>query len=163
MRGEGCGEIEGDLCIGVGDMADYLVETGKGRYIDYDEVMEILERAEENGFVHQITNIDGEEKIFAICNCAPGVCNASEDLPAFQYSEYVAFGLPRTCGSVKMRGLRTVRGSLSGGGGKTGTEALHKAWGDPVSESAVFRTRKNGAGTNGIPDYRDHAKPDQLL
>ena len=75
MRGEGCGEIEGDLCIGVGDMADYLVETGKGRYIDLDEVMEILERAERNGFVHQITNIDGEEKIFAICNCAPGVCN----------------------------------------------------------------------------------------
>lgn len=75
MRGEGCGEIEGDLCIGVGDMADYLVETGKGRYIDFDEVMEILERAERNGFVHQITNIDGEDKIFAICNCAPGVCN----------------------------------------------------------------------------------------
>ena len=33
-------------------------------------------RAEDNGFVHQITNIDGEDKIFAICNCAPGVCNA---------------------------------------------------------------------------------------
>lgn len=75
VRGEGCGEIEGDLCIGVGDMADYLVETNKGRYIDFDEVMEILERSEENGFVHQITNIDGEDKIFAICNCAPGVCN----------------------------------------------------------------------------------------
>ena len=75
VRGEGCGEIEGDLCIGVGDMADYLVETNKGRYVDYDEVMEILERAERNGFVHQITNIDGEDKIFAICNCAPGVCN----------------------------------------------------------------------------------------
>ena len=76
VRGEGCGEIEGDLCIGVGDMADYLVETNKGHYIDYDEVLEILERAERNGFVHQITNIDGEDKIFAICNCAPGVCNA---------------------------------------------------------------------------------------
>lgn len=75
VRGEGCGEIEGDLCIGVGDMADYLVETNKGHYIDYDEVIEILERSERNGFVHQITNIDGEDKIFAICNCAPGVCN----------------------------------------------------------------------------------------
>lgn len=75
VRGEGTGDIEGDLCIGVGDMADYLVETNKGRYIDIDEVMEILERAEENGYVHQITNIDGEDKIFAICNCAAGVCN----------------------------------------------------------------------------------------
>ena len=26
--------------------------------------------------MHQITNIDGEDKIFAICNCAAGVCNA---------------------------------------------------------------------------------------
>lgn len=76
VRGEGTGEIEGELCIGMGDMADYLVETGKGRYIDLNEVLEILQRAEDNGFVHQITNIDGEDKIFAICNCAPGVCNA---------------------------------------------------------------------------------------
>ena len=76
VRGEGTGDIEGELCIGVGDMADYLVETGKGRYIEYDEVMEILERAEKNGYVHQITNIDGQNKIFAICNCAVGVSNA---------------------------------------------------------------------------------------
>lgn len=75
IRGEGTGDLEDDLCIGVGDMADYLVETGKGRYIDIDEVMEILQRAEDNGYVHQITNIDGEEKIFALCNCAVGVCN----------------------------------------------------------------------------------------
>lgn len=76
IRGEGTGDLEEDLCIGVGDMADYLVETNKGHYITYDEVMEILERSEKNGYVHQITNIDGEDKIFAICNCAAGVCNA---------------------------------------------------------------------------------------
>lgn len=76
IRGEGTGDLEEDLCIGVGDMANYLVETNKGHYITYDEVMEILERSEKNGYVHQITNIDGEDKIFAICNCAAGVCNA---------------------------------------------------------------------------------------
>lgn len=76
IRGEATGDLEEDLCIGVGDMADYLVETNKGHYITYDEVMEILERSEKNGYVHQITNIDGEDKIFAICNCAAGVCNA---------------------------------------------------------------------------------------
>lgn len=76
IRGEGTGDLEEDLCIGVGDMADYLVETNKGHYITYDAVMEILERSEKNGYVHQITNIDGEDKIFAICNCAAGVCNA---------------------------------------------------------------------------------------
>ncbi|MBQ8996009.1 MAG: FAD-dependent oxidoreductase [Oscillospiraceae bacterium] len=76
MRGEGSGDINGEFCIGVGDMAEYCVDRGMGRYISYDEVMEILQRAEDHGFVHQITNIDGENKIVAICNCAPGVCNA---------------------------------------------------------------------------------------
>ena len=76
MRGEGSGEINGEFCVGVGDMAEYCVEKGMGRYVSYEEVLEILERAERHGFVHQITNIDGEEKIVAICNCAPGVCNA---------------------------------------------------------------------------------------
>lgn len=76
IRGEGTGDVEGEWCIGVGDMADYLVETNRGRYATREEVLEILERAEEMGYVHQITNIDGEDKIFAICNCAVGVCNA---------------------------------------------------------------------------------------
>lgn len=102
IRGEGTGEIEGELCIGVGDMADYLVETGKGRYIEIDEVMEILQRAEDNGFVHQITNIDGEEKIFAICNCAPGVCNALRtsqlfNTPNLSRSAYRASVTPDKC------------------------------------------------------------------
>ncbi len=76
MRGEGSGEIEGEYCMGVGDMAEYCVDKGMGRYITYEEALEILERAERHGYVHQITNIDGENKIVAICNCAPGVCNA---------------------------------------------------------------------------------------
>ncbi|SCY19251.1 NADPH-dependent glutamate synthase beta chain [Butyrivibrio sp. INlla14] len=76
MRGEGSGEIRGDYCIGMGDMAEYMDDRGIGHYISKEEVYEILERAERHGYVHQITNIDGEGKIVAICNCAPGVCNA---------------------------------------------------------------------------------------
>ena len=76
MRGEGSGEIRGDYCIGVGDMAEYMDDRGIGHYVTKEEVLEILERAERHGYVHQITNIDGEDKIVAICNCAPGVCNA---------------------------------------------------------------------------------------
>ena len=76
MRGEGSGEICGEFCIAMGDMAEYMDDRGIGRYITKEEVYEILERAERHGYVHQITNIDGEGKIVAICNCAPGVCNA---------------------------------------------------------------------------------------
>ncbi|MDE5897112.1 MAG: FAD-dependent oxidoreductase, partial [Clostridia bacterium] len=73
---EGCADDYRDWCIGVGDMADYCRETGRGRDITYEEAMEILKRAEDNGFVHQVTNIDGENKIFAICNCNVKICNA---------------------------------------------------------------------------------------
>lgn len=73
---EGCADDPELWCIGVGDMADYCRETGKGRDVTYEEAMEILKRAEDNGFVHQITNIDGEGKIFAICNCNVNICNA---------------------------------------------------------------------------------------
>ena len=77
MRGEGVGDIEGYMCLAVGDMAEYVVETKKDAYyIDYDEVMRILKVSEEKGFVHQITNLDGEDKIVGICNCSAGVCNA---------------------------------------------------------------------------------------
>lgn len=76
MRGEGSGEIRGEFCIGMGDMAEYMDDRGIGHYVTKEEVYEILERAERHGYVHQITNIDGENKIVAICNCAPGVCNA---------------------------------------------------------------------------------------
>ena len=76
LYGEGSGEIQDDCCIGLGDFATYLVETGKGRPITKEEVLEICQRAEDNGYVHQITNIDGEDKIFGLCNCDVGVCFA---------------------------------------------------------------------------------------
>ena len=76
IQGEGCGELQDEMCIAVGQFCDYCLETGKGRKITYDEAMEILQRAEDNGYVHQITNIDGENKIFGICNCNVNICNA---------------------------------------------------------------------------------------
>ena len=93
--GEGCGDDPESWCIAVGDMATYIVETGRGEYITYDEAMEIFKKAEDNGFVHQITNIDGEQKIFGICNCNVNVCNALRtsqlfNTPNMSRSAYVA-------------------------------------------------------------------------
>lgn len=76
MRGEGDGSVEQECCIGVGDLAEWLINTGRGRAITKEEALHIFERSERHGFVHQTTNIDGENKIVGICNCAPGVCNA---------------------------------------------------------------------------------------
>ena len=93
--GEGCGDDVENWCIGVGDMADYIVETQRGTYITKEEALEIFKKAEDNGFVHQITNIDGEEKIFGICNCNVNVCNALRtsqlfNTPNMSRSAYVA-------------------------------------------------------------------------
>ena len=92
---EGCADDPEDWCIGVGDMADYLVETKRGHYVTREKVMEILKHAEDCGFVHQITNIDGENKIFAICNCNVNVCYALRtsqlfNTPNLSRSAYVA-------------------------------------------------------------------------
>ena len=102
MFEEGCADDPEDWCIGVGDMADYLVETRRGHYVDYDEVMSILQKAEDNGFVHQITNIDGEDKIFAICNCNINVCYALRtsqlfNTPNMSRSSFVAKVTPEDC------------------------------------------------------------------
>lgn len=93
---EGCADDPQDWCIAIGDMADYVVETNKGgRYITKEEALAIFRQAEDNGFVHQITNIDGEEKIFAICNCNVNVCYALRtsqlfNTPNMSRSAYVA-------------------------------------------------------------------------
>ena len=157
MRGEGCGEIEGDLCIGVGDMADYLVETGKGRYIDLDEVMEILERAERNGFVHQITNIDGEDKIFAICNCAPGVCNGLRtsqlfNTPNMSRSAYRAHVEKEKCVACgKCVEVCPV------GAAKLGQKLCTKH-GEIKYPKALLPDTEKWGRDKWDPDYRDHAK-----
>ena len=75
IRGEGVGDIEGYMCIGVGDIAEFLVTSGKdAHYITREEAMEIIMRAERKGYVHQITNLDGPNRIVGICNCSPGSC-----------------------------------------------------------------------------------------
>ena len=93
---EGCADDPEGWCVAFGDMADYVVETQKdGRYISKEEALEIFRQAEENGFVHQITNIDGKDKIFAICNCNVNVCYALRtsqlfNTPNMSRSAYIA-------------------------------------------------------------------------
>ncbi len=150
VRGEGTGDIEGELCIGVGDMADYLVETNKGRYITYDEVMEILQRAEDNGFVHQITNIDGENKIFAICNCAVGVCNALRtsqlfNTPNMSRSAYRASVNPQDCVACG----RCVE-VCPAGAAKLGQKLCTKRrWKDRIPETRTSGQHQMGTGKMG--------------
>ena len=103
QRGVGCTDDPNHWCIGVGDFADYCVQIKKpGHYIDKEEVYRILAKAEDLGFVHQITNIDGENKIFAICNCDHKICNGIRtsqlfNTPNMSASAYRAHVDPNNC------------------------------------------------------------------
>lgn len=95
LQGRGSGDVMDEWCIGVGEFADYTCQTNKGRYITKEEALAIIQRAEDLGYVHQITNIDGENKIFGICNCPVGVCYALRtsqyfNTPNLSRSAYVA-------------------------------------------------------------------------
>lgn len=102
-RGEGCGELEDNVCILCGDYAQYLIETGKDvKKASYEDVVATLKRTEENGYMHQITNGDGPDEIFAICNCALGSCYGLRcsqmfNQPNLSASAYRARVTPENC------------------------------------------------------------------
>ncbi len=76
IMGEGCGHLEKDMCINLNDGAEFLVRIGVARQIDKKEAYEILQRAEDNGLIHEMPNIEGEglEPKMAICNCCGCAC-----------------------------------------------------------------------------------------
>ena len=74
LMGEGCGHLEKDVCIFFNESAEYHIRTGHGREIDREECYEILKRCEENGLVHEISNLDPPDGAAAICNCCGCSC-----------------------------------------------------------------------------------------
>ena len=72
--GEGCGHLKEEMCIQMSHAAEYYIRTGRGRQITREEAFEIIHRAEENGLMHQIPNLDGSGKTHAICNCCGCSC-----------------------------------------------------------------------------------------
>ena len=102
LMGEGCGHLETDMCIQLNDGAEYFVRTGKARQITKEEAYEILQRAEDNGLVHQTPNLDGPGNTLAICNCCGCSCFAlrvGEYYNAFDFSRsnYVSQVDPEKC------------------------------------------------------------------
>jgi NADPH-dependent glutamate synthase beta subunit-like oxidoreductase/NAD-dependent dihydropyrimidine dehydrogenase PreA subunit len=102
IMGEGCGDLEDEKCIILGDLADAGVRTNKLRRVTKEEASEIILKAEKEGCVHQVTNMDGKDKIFAICNCNINVCFALRtsqyfNAPNMSKSNYVAEVNPENC------------------------------------------------------------------
>lgn len=74
--GEGCGHLKEEMCIQLGHAAEYYIKTGRGREITREEAFEIIKRAEDNGLMHSIPNLDEPGHTHAICNCCGCGCYA---------------------------------------------------------------------------------------
>ncbi|WP_353892871.1 FAD-dependent oxidoreductase [Proteinivorax hydrogeniformans] len=74
--GEGCGHLKEEMCIQLDHAAEYYIKTGRGREITREEAFEIIKRAEDNGLMHSIPNLDGLGHTHAICNCCGCGCFA---------------------------------------------------------------------------------------
>ena len=72
--GEGCGHLEKDMCVQMGKGAEYYIRTGRARQVTRQEVEEILQKAEDNGLMHNIPNIEEIGDTAAICNCCACSC-----------------------------------------------------------------------------------------
>lgn len=153
---EGCADDPEGWCIAVGDMADYVVETGKGgRYITKEEAMAIFKKAEDNGFVHQITNIDGENKIFAICNCNVNVCYALRtsqlfNTPNMSRSAYIAHVDKKNCVACG----RCVEVCPSGAA-TLGQKLCKKDGSEVIYPKMPLPTEKKWSREMWTEDYRD--------
>ena len=100
--GEGCGHLKEDMCIQMGHAAEYYIKTGRGRQITREEAFEIIKKAEENGLMHQIPNLDGSGNTHAICNCCGCGCLSLRTAEMFKNndmvrSNYVARINPENC------------------------------------------------------------------
>ncbi len=76
VLGQGCGHLKHEMCVQMGSGAEYYIRTGRARQITKQEALEIIKRAEENGLMHQMPNIEGVGESAAICNCCSCSCFA---------------------------------------------------------------------------------------
>ncbi len=74
--GEGCGHLKEDMCVQLDHAAQYYIKTGRGREITREEAVEIIRKAEDNGLMHSVPNLDSPGHTHAICNCCGCGCYA---------------------------------------------------------------------------------------
>lgn len=70
--GHGCGRPT-ETCISIGPAADYYIHNGLGRQVSQQEVLQILDLADEYGLVLQPANAKKPAFICACCGCCCGV------------------------------------------------------------------------------------------
>lgn len=93
-----------ETCLGLDQVADYMIARGVGREISADEALTLLKHCEDIGLVHISENGDRPQ---VICNCCPCCCvflramtvHAKRDvLAASRYCAVIDAGICVACG-----------------------------------------------------------------
>ena len=72
LAGEPCKQTNDNYCVTAGTLAQIVNKQGIGREVTLDELMEIMERAEKEGLVHETFNM--QDTATFICNCCSCCC-----------------------------------------------------------------------------------------
>ena len=101
-RGNPCEHPVENMCIQIGDMADYYIRTGRGVAATREEVEEKIRFAARNGMVQHYFNNEGENVTSMICNCCGCSCMGMKTenwfrTPNYDKSNFVAQVNPENC------------------------------------------------------------------
>lgn len=72
LAGAPCKQTDENFCITTGILANVVIEGDIGREVSLDELMEIMERAEKEGLVHETLNM--QNTAMFVCNCCSCCC-----------------------------------------------------------------------------------------
>ena len=75
LLGTGCDHPIEAICLQLGPHAEYYEKTGRGRRITREEAIEVLNKAEEAGLVHNVFATEGLNNSSFICNCCGCSCS----------------------------------------------------------------------------------------
>ena len=72
LAGEPCKQTDENYCVTTGTLAKMVIEQGVGREVSLEELMEVMERAEKEGLVHETFNM--QDTATFVCNCCSCCC-----------------------------------------------------------------------------------------
>ena len=97
--GSGC-EAPEESCLMFGDWADYYVRNGQGRYVDRNDILDILTKADKSNLVLQPSNSREISFLCTCCGCCCGALLRLKQLPKPSEavaSPFIAAATPETC------------------------------------------------------------------
>ncbi|MFO8018071.1 MAG: 4Fe-4S binding protein [Promethearchaeia archaeon] len=82
LAGNPCQRTDENYCISAGALAKNLIKKGVARKVSYEELMEVLKRAEREGLIHGTSNM--KKSSMFVCNCCPCCCGVFKQVKKYR-------------------------------------------------------------------------------